>query len=544
MKKSLALLLLSFCLSACAWLPGQAEESSPGVVPADQATQDLTILVINDIYRLDNLPYVRTLRAKLEQQDGHVLVLHAGDFLFPSLLSQRFDGEQMVAVLNDLDGDDKAFDPYMFITFGNHEFEKGKLKHADMLQSRIHESQFAWLGTNVEFRQISPGRRMVQADNLLPGKLLTVNGIRVGLVSATTNVKGADYIHRFIPPQEAVRAGVRELRKQGAQVVIALTHQTLGEDKALLEALGKDAPDLIAGGHEHERQSLQVNGRRIVKADADAVSAAVVRLPVGKPEQASLEFVDLPGKYAADPLVAKQAADWESRFDREYCPEKGESVGCLANVIGQTRVELKAEELTIRRFETNLGDWVLDIARQQFAGQGAQIAFLNSGSLRLNQNIPAGNVTRKHMDSLFVYPDRLVMIKLTGKQLQAVLNRSIQEWTGNGHWLQISGFAFRHNPDKGTAEDLSLITPQGLRPIQPEETLLAVTNDYLLDASGDQDGYTMLSEKMIVDPSLPRIELKDKVVEALQQAGGNGIAPQQEGRICNTALRDAPCLLK
>lgn len=541
MHKTIFWCVLSVCLTACSWLPGQAQEHSPE--PVDNPSGSLTILVINDVYRLDNLPYVRSLRAALEKQAGHVLVLHAGDFLFPSMLSQRFDGEQMVSVLNTLDGDANAFDPYMFITFGNHEFEKSKLKHAAMLQSRISESQFAWLGSNVEFRQISPGRRMVQADNLLPGKLLTVNGVQVGIVSATTDMKSADYIHRFIPPKEAVGAGVRELRQRGAQVVIALTHETVDEDRVLLETRDEDAPDLIVGGHEHERQSLRVNGRRIVKADADAASVAIVELPVGKPDQAALEFVDLPGQYVADPLVAKQVAYWEERFDREYCTEKNESVGCLTDVLGKTGVELQAEELAIRRFETNLGDWVLDVALQPFVGQGAQIAFINSGSMRLNQNIPVGDITRKHIDSLFVYPNRLVMIRLTGKQLQAVINHAIEDWTGNGHWLQISGFAFRHDPDKGTANELSLITPTGVRPVKPDETILAVTNDYLLDAKGDQDGYTMLHEKMIVDAGQPRIELKGKVLEALQQAGEKGIAPQVEGRICNTALYDAPCLL-
>ncbi|MDD5394615.1 MAG: 5'-nucleotidase C-terminal domain-containing protein [Thiothrix sp.] len=541
MKRLLALLLITSCITACAWLPGQAQET-PAPNPI---TKRASILVINDIYRLDNLPYVRSLRAALEEKEGDVLLLHAGDFLFPSLLSQRYDGEQMVNVLSYLDGDGKAFDERMFITFGNHEFEKGKLKHAEMLQKRITESQFAWLGTNVEFREISPGRRMVQADNLLPSKILTVNGMKVGIVSATTDVKGADYIQRFIPPQEAVRNVTRELRKQGAEVVIAVTHQTVQEDKDLLTALGDDAPDLIAGGHEHERQSLQVNGRRIVKADADAVSATIVRLSVtgSKLPQASLEFVDLPGKYAADSTVQQQVTHWENRFGQEYCAEKNAPADCLASVLGKTQVELKAEELTIRRFETNIGDWLVDIAREQFAAQGAQVAFLNSGGMRLNQNIPAGDITRKHIDTLFGYPARLVMLKLTGKQLQAVVDRSIQAWTGNGHWLQISGFAFRHNPDKGTAEDLSLITPQGLRPVKPDETIYAVTGDYLIDSSGDQDGYTMLSDKLIVDPAQPRIELKDQVVKALQQAGSTGIAPKVEGRICNTAVKGSPCLL-
>lgn len=539
MKRLLLTCLLLPWLTACSVLPWSSEDADEGVTPE----KPLTILVINDVYRLDNLPYVRHLRASLEQSEGEVLMLHAGDFLFPSLLSQRYDGEQMVDVLNYLDGDGAAFDEHMFITFGNHEFEKGKLKHAPLLQSRITESQFAWLGTNVEFKSIEPGRQMVQADNLLPSKLITLNGVKVGVLSATTDVKGADYIRRFIPPMQAVRTTSRALRQQGAQVVIALTHLTLKEDRALLEQLGDDAPDLIAGGHEHDRQSVQVNGRRIVKADADAMSAAVVRLDAANPKQSSVTFVDLPGKYTPDAGVVARINQWDARFAEGFCGEKGESNACLTQVLGKTAVDLIAEELTIRRFETNLGNWLADTARTSFADQGAQIAFLNAGGMRLNQNIPAGELNRRHLDTLFAYPTRLAMIRLSGAQLQAVVNHAITDWTGNGRWLQVSGFAFKHNPATGTAEQLSLITPQGLRPIQADETLLAVTNDYLLDASGDQDGYRMLGEDLIVAPDQPRLELKDKVLEVLQQAGSAGIAPRVEGRVCN-ASKPGVCLLK
>jgi 2',3'-cyclic-nucleotide 2'-phosphodiesterase (5'-nucleotidase family) len=539
MKRLLLTCLLLPWLTACSVLPWSSEDADEGVTPE----KPLTILVINDVYRLDNLPYVRHLRASLEQSEGEVLMLHAGDFLFPSLLSQRYDGEQMVDVLNYLDGDGAAFDERMFITFGNHEFDKSKLKHAPMLQNRIKESQFAWLGTNVEFKSISPGRQMVQADNLLPSKLITLNGVKVGVLSATTDVKGADYIRRFISPIQAVRTTSRALRQQGAQVVIALTHLTLAEDRALLEQLGDDAPDLIAGGHEHDRQSEQINGRRIVKADADAISAAVVRLDAANPKQSSVTFVDLPGKYIPDATVVAKINHWDARFAEDFCGEKGEPGTCLTQVLGKTRVDLTAEELTIRRFETNLGNWLADTARASFTDQGAQIAFLNAGGMRLNQNVPAGELNRKHIDTLFAYPTRLAMIRLSGAQLQAVVNHAITDWTGNGRWLQVSGFAFKHNPVTGTAEQLSLITPQGLRPIQPDETLLAVTNDYLLDARGDQDGYRMLGENLIVAPDQPRLELKEKVLEALQQAGSAGIAPRVEGRVCNTS-KPGVCLLK
>ncbi|HSJ76442.1 MAG TPA: metallophosphoesterase, partial [Gemmatimonadales bacterium] len=114
------------------------------------------LLAINDVYRIEGvengnaggLARVRALRAELEREHPDLLFLHAGDFLFPSFASRMLEGEQMVAVLNALDGDPAAFDERMLVTFGNHELDKGKTKHAAMLDRRIEESQFRWLDGN------------------------------------------------------------------------------------------------------------------------------------------------------------------------------------------------------------------------------------------------------------------------------------------------------------------------------------------------------------------------------------------------------------
>ena len=50
------------------------------------------------------------------------MLLHAGDFLFPSLLSRKFRGEQMIDLLNQLDGDPDADDPLMFIAIRKRRF--------------------------------------------------------------------------------------------------------------------------------------------------------------------------------------------------------------------------------------------------------------------------------------------------------------------------------------------------------------------------------------------------------------------------------------
>lgn len=545
MKKLTAALTFTLALTAClAACTTPLQETAP---PENPVADRVTLIVVNDTYRTDNFATLRSLRTELEKSEGDVLVLHAGDFLFPSLLSQRYDGKQMIDVMNLLDGDADAHDPYLFVAFGNHEFEKDKLKHAPLLQSRITESQFDWLDSNIIFKGDSAGQKLIQGRNLVESRIVTVNGIKVGLVGATTDLKGADYIDRFLPPAETVGRITRDLRAQGARLVIAVTHQTLADDKAMLESLGENAPDFVAGGHEHERKHEIINGRHLVKADADAASAAVVRisfqqgLQQNRP-QTQVEYVSLPGDHAASPAMQHRTSQWNQRFAREYCADLQAPPDCMQEVRGRTKVELVAEELTIRRFETNLGNLLADTARATYAAEGAQIAFLNSGGMRLNYNIPPGDITRLHIDTLFAFPTRLALIRITGKQLQEIVNHAITDWTGNGRWLQISGFAFQHNPDKGTAEKLSLITPQGLRPVRADDVLLAVTNDYLLNRQGDQDGYHMLGDEMVVKPARTRPDLKDELNRRLQRDLKNGIAPVVEGRICNL-LQTSDCTL-
>ena len=53
-------------------------------------------------------------------------------------------------------------------------------------------------------------------------------------------------------------------------MVVAVTHLNCGDDRHLLATLGGAGPDLIIGGHDHEHMAIQVGGRWVLKADADA----------------------------------------------------------------------------------------------------------------------------------------------------------------------------------------------------------------------------------------------------------------------------------
>ena len=86
---------------------------------------------------------VVTLARALQAQGRDVRILHGGDFLYPSLESQLWDGLQMVDAMNFLNG----VAP-LYTTSGNHEFDR---RGPEQLIAAIHASEFAWLGDNYTF---------------------------------------------------------------------------------------------------------------------------------------------------------------------------------------------------------------------------------------------------------------------------------------------------------------------------------------------------------------------------------------------------------
>ncbi|HVG06604.1 MAG TPA: 5'-nucleotidase C-terminal domain-containing protein [Thermoanaerobaculia bacterium] len=553
--KRIPLLLLVLTLASCA---------SPGTrTPADtpaQGERRAVLLHINDVYRIEGvedgqvggLARLRTLRKELEEKYPDLILVHGGDFLFPSFASRMFNGEQMISVMNALDGN-TAFDDRMLVVLGNHELEKTKLKDASILDQRIEESQFRWLGSNIVFKKGEDGRSLVEAPNLARTNVLVSGGIRIGFFGVTIPTAGVAYVDEFADPIETARELTAELRAQGAEVVVAMTHLRAEDDRRLLETLGAAGPDLILGGHDHEKMAIEVGRRRILKADADARTATVVRLSVGRDGRINvahdfraLEHVQV----RPDPDVLQLVGDWQAKHEQQFCTQAGSPPGCLGEVYGLTRTLLEAEENKIRGSETSLGDWVADQMLQTMKDCGAQVAFINSGSLRLNTDLPAGTrITRRHVEELFAYPTPLRLIRIDGATLQKVVDNAVQHWPGSGSWLQVAGMAYVHDTAGKAARNLSLLGEGGARSVRPDETILVATNDYLVHPeAGDQDGYTMLDGKKqkVEGCAAEDRDLKEVVEEALRAAGtsafqGQGIEPKAEGRICQPD-DGRPCL--
>jgi 2',3'-cyclic-nucleotide 2'-phosphodiesterase (5'-nucleotidase family) len=548
----LALLSLAGCATSRPVTPTSPPAPSPPPAATAAAARGRTavLLAINDVYRIEGveggriggLARLRTLRQELERDHPDLLVFHAGDLLFPSFLSRTFNGEQMIDVLNGLDGS-PGFDERMFAVFGNHEFEKDKLADAPLLAQRVHDSQFRWVNGNVVFANGADGKPLVSGDNnLAPSWIVSSGGIRIGVFGLTVDVKKPQYVTSFKEPIATARELTADLRRQGAQVVVALTHLNAIDDRRLLATLGDAGPDLILGGHDHQHMACEVGGRYVLKADADARTATVATItlgPNGKPAVAH-RLVPLEPAVGEDCALSGTVGSWLSLHAGLFCGQDAVKTSspldprCLEQQVGSTRTVLEAEESKIRSRETAFGDWITDQMVTAFQGCGAQAAFINSGSLRLNQDLQAGSgLRRRHVEELFGFPSPISLLRLKGSTLQQVADRAIQGWPGSGNWLQVAGFAFVHDTRSGKASDLQLITPQGRRPVKPDEDVLVVVNDFLWDPKqGNQDGYTMLNPSQVVkDCAVNGKDLKSDIVLSVLKSTPDGIAPQKEGRI-------------
>jgi 2',3'-cyclic-nucleotide 2'-phosphodiesterase (5'-nucleotidase family) len=506
--------------------------------------RSFTILAVNDVYRIEGvaagrlggLARLRTLRRELERADGDVLVLHGGDVLSPSFVGRLFKGAQMIDVLNHLDGDGPAFDRRLFVTFGNHEFDASGREGAALLAARVGESRFTWLSANVRFDRDDAGKPLVGGPALKKQAIVEIGGIRVGLFGLTTGIQKPDYVATIADPLATARHHSDALRRAGAEVVVALTHLSVNQDKGILQRLGAAGPDLIIGGHEHTQLSAEVRGRWVIKADSDAVTATVarVRLDVDGPPAVTFRNVSLgPDAPARDPAVAERVQDWLIRHGERFCGERKLAPDCLTGIVGRTAVDLNGEEIAMRSREATFGNWIADTARDAFRNQGAQVAFINSGALRLNETVPAGTtITRRHIEEAFPFPSRLRLIDIDGATLKRLFAGAAKGWPGHGRWLQISGAAFRHDPATGRVDRVTLLGPDGPRPVRDDETVRAVTLDYLVRPAGGQDGYRMLGPRHLVAGADTSLTLRGVAIDALRRAGRDGIAPAVEGRIC------------
>lgn len=229
-----ALLVLALLLGA----------SPLGAQSARGRSVRVTLLQVNDVYQISpvdrgtsgGLARLATLRRRVQAESPHTLFLLAGDTLSPSVASNIFKGEPMVAAWNAAGLD--------YATLGNHEFDFGD----DVLPARMKASRFTWLAANVI--DAHTGKPFGGTPPFVIRKFDSIKVRLFGILTPDTaqSSKPSKNV-RFLAPYRTAARVAWQLRARGATVIVAITHLALPEDKQLARAA---RPDVIIGGHEHE----------------------------------------------------------------------------------------------------------------------------------------------------------------------------------------------------------------------------------------------------------------------------------------------------
>lgn len=484
--------------------------------PVATDTPLVTLLHLNDTYRIDAVEdgqrggfgRVVTLLRELKKDGRDVRLLHGGDFLYPSLESQLWDGEQMIEAMNFMD----AIAP-LYITPGNHEFDR---RTADVIIDRIRQSNAEWLGDNFE---LSTGAADVD-ERLRKNFVLEAGGLRIGFVALTLHANDGgnkrDYTRIDRKYVAAAKRTLNALEAQQVDLIIGLTHLNLDEDRDVA-ALKRDHPrfELIAGGHEHEPEYEPGDAMRatIIKGASNARTVWAIDI-----------FRDADGSY--DLRTRRIAVDTSIEKDPDYQPiadkwrqQLLQKVPYLEAKIGEAAVPLDGRETAVRSGESNWGVFIADQMRGAF-GEPAQLAFVNGGTLRIDDYI-IGDISFEDVGRTFGFSSFLRHMTITGADFKTLLEAGYRgAGPSKGYFPQISGFRVcvdRTRPNRQRIVSLQVPGDGGWQDIDPAATFSLVAPDYLY---GGGDGYDF---KAATNVSLPGSELKYRVIDAIVAAQAEGL---------------------
>jgi 5'-nucleotidase len=453
-----------------------------GLWVATAMAAEVTFVHLNDIYEIQPIEggryggaaRVATAIDRLKRSSPPVIVTLGGDYLSPSALgTARVNGEplagsQMVDVLNAVGVD--------WATFGNHEFdvsESAFRRHLDQAAFRIVSSNVL-AGDGSAFPKVA-------TSAIIPVKSQG-RTLRIGLIGVTVDANLKSWVS-YRNAIDAARAEIGRIKGK-VDAIVALTHLSLAQDAEFVTALPE--VDLVLGGHEHENWLMRRGEHLtpVVKADANVRSLAVVRLVFGKPgtrPNADVRLVSIDQSIPEKSAVAARVRQWNEAGFAAFRREGFEPDA----IVAVSTESLDGRESTVRNRPGRLTDLIAAGMAREAAP--VDVALFNSGSVRIDDVLPAGPISEYDIIRVLPFGGKVVAVTMEGALLARILETG-QNNQGLGGYLQSSG------AEQG--KDGWLI---GGKPLDPRARYRVAVNDFLLSGGEINMGYLTRSHPQISD---------------------------------------------
>ncbi|MBD3185121.1 hypothetical protein GF312_22765 [Candidatus Poribacteria bacterium] len=372
-------------------------------IPVLSDVSDLVILHINDTHgrlrpynddkgnSIGGIARVATLIDQIKKENkGKTLVLHAGDlFSRGDDLTVHYGGGVNLKALQAAG--------YEVMVPGNGEFYFGP----ENLVKQASQVTMPVILANVVYKN---------NDKILfkPYIIKEVNGIKIAILGlgfirlshpSARNLELKDHV-------TVAKEYIPELKKQ-SDIIIALTHIGLNEDKRL----AREVPeiDIIVGGHSHSRLETPLEIERpegngsVVVAQAWDYRKKLGRLNVSV-NQDGIKNVE--GKLIPINGEIPEDKDINAILDKYSQP--------LSEVICTSEVSLPNP----KEGKSPMGNLVVKAVQTT---AGTEAAFLDRGAVQ--SGIEPGDITLAQVSKIHPWRNRIVKIKLTGKQIRKIMEK-------------------------------------------------------------------------------------------------------------------------
>ncbi len=478
-------------------------------------TATLTILTFNDVYEIvpdekgrGGFAELMTLLEKERKTSPYCITTMNGDFLSPCILSVFDKGAHRIELFNAMGID--------VVCVGNHEFDFGP----DEMLKRVNESNFPWFASNalgLDGRPFTGDQQTI---------ILDVDGIKVGffglITIETPELSSTEKKVCFAPLVYTAKKTIEELRSQGAEVIVALTHLLFADDRQL----AKEVPDIhvMLGGHDHDPITWYDDQTFIHKSGQNAYYLARIDLVLEKDE--------ISGKVDVFPswkVILNKGQEREEHIAVIVDRLQTRLEEITGETIGEVQVPFDTLYSNVRTKEVVFGNLVADALCLHY---GADAAILSGGIIRGNRWYePKQKISLKDILIEMPFGNVNVVVEMQGKDILEALENGVSQVEGKaGRFPQVSGLCFSYDASLPAGQRVFDVSIQE-SPLDVEKIYKIATVDYMFHGG---DGYNMFKGKKLLISPLRAESLVDVVAEYIKKSGNVG--SDLDGRI---TVRDA-----
>ncbi len=273
------------------------------------------------------------------------------------------------------------------------------------------------------------------------------------------------------------------LRAQGAELIVAVSHQREPNDNKLAENTD-GLIDTVLGGHDHFYQHNIINGTHVLRSGSDFKQLSYIEARRQADGTNKWDFHsiwrDVMSSVSEDPATLELTEKLTTSLKAK-----------LGKPLGYTMSPLDARFTTVRLKESNMGNFICDLMRSHYNGDCCIMA---AGTIRGDQIYPPGVLKVRDIMNCFPFEDPCVVIKVTGKAIFDALENSVSQYPAlEGRFPQVSNIEFEFDPSSPPDSRVRYVNIGG-KPLDHEKLYVLVTRGYMARGKDGFDSLLVKSE--------------------------------------------------